>query len=252
MPQLNSEENINNSFFDGQYKEIWRAVIPEDLTVKETEFLEKYFTLNPESRVLDLMCGYGRHALALSRKKIPVTAVDNLPGYINEVKRAAEEEHLPVTSVQADVMVYQPEGLFDLIICMGNSINFFNQTDTQKIISNVFAHLKPGGHFLINTWSLTEIVIKQFRDRYWNEIKGIKFLTESKYLFHPTRIETESIMIAPDGSIETKTGVDYIFSLSEMEAMLTNAGLVLEEVFSVPGKRRFMLGDGRAYLIARK
>ncbi len=74
-------------------------------------------------------------------------------------------------------------------------------------------HLKPGGHFLINTWSLAEIAIKDFRERAWSEIMELKFLTESKFLFQPTRIETDSIIIAPDGTTEIKKGVDYIYSV---------------------------------------
>lgn len=252
MSQLAATENINNIFFDGYYKEIWRSFIPDDLTVKESDFMANYFHLQTGSRVLDLMSGYGRHALALARKGIDVVAVDNLPDYINETKKIAGQERLPVSVVQADVADYEPEGQFDLAICMGNSFNFFETSQAQKITSNVSAHLKPGGYFFINTWSLAEIVIKHFRDRSWSEINGIKFLTESKFLFHPTRIETNCIMMAPGGNSETKMGVDYIYSLSEMEAMLKTAGLTLEEAYSIPGKKPFSLGDARAYLIARK
>jgi 2-polyprenyl-3-methyl-5-hydroxy-6-metoxy-1,4-benzoquinol methylase len=252
MPQFTATENINNSYFDGYYKEMWRAIIPDDLTLKEADFMAQYFNLTPGSRVLDIMCGYGRHAIALSKKGINVSAVDNLADYINEIKKIAEQEQLPLTVIQADAALYEPVGQFDLAICMGNSLNFFDLEHAQKIISDISSHLNPGGHLLINTWTLAEIAIKHFRDRSWSEINGIKFLTESKFLFHPTRIETQSIMIAPDGVTETKTGVDYIYSLSEMESMLKNAGLTLEEVYTIPGKKPFSLGDARAYLIAIK
>ncbi len=61
--------NINDTYFDGHYKEIWRTIIPDELTVKETDFILNYFTLEPGSAVLDLMCGYGRHAFALQKKE---------------------------------------------------------------------------------------------------------------------------------------------------------------------------------------
>ena len=54
-------ENVNNSYFDGYYKDIWREIVPESLTLKEADFLIDYFNLSHESQVLDLMCGYGRH-----------------------------------------------------------------------------------------------------------------------------------------------------------------------------------------------
>lgn len=244
--------NINDTYFDGQYKEIWKTIIPDELTVKEVDFMLPYFNLQPGSNVLDLMCGYGRHAIALAKKGMNVTAVDNLVDYTNEISETAEKEQLPLRVINADVISYKIDDNFDLVLCMGNSLNFFDAADTIKLLGNISAHLKPGGHLLINSWSLTEIAFKNFKEKGWSHIDGLKFLTDSKILFHPTRIETESTIIAADGSTETKMGIDYIFSINEMEAMLKEAGLTLKEVYSIPGRKKFTSGEPRAYLVAEK
>ena len=244
--------NINDTFFDGHYKEIWKTLIPGELTVKEIDFMVPHFGLQPGSKVLDLMCGYGRHAIALAKKGIAVTAVDNLGDYINEIKATAIEDGLPLTASQHDVISYVIDDQFDLAICMGNSLNFFNAADTIKLLANIAAHLKPGGHLLINSWSIAEIVFSKPVSNSWSKIGEYKFLSELKLYFQPTRMEVESIMIAPDGTEETKKGVDYIYSLNEMEAMLQQAGLQLKEVYSIPGRKKFTAGEPRAYLIAGK
>jgi len=46
--------------------------------------------------------------------------------------------------------------------------------------------------------------------------------------------------------------VDYIYSMNEIEAMLNQAGLLLKEVYSIPGRKKFTLGEPRAYLVAVK
>ena len=244
--------NINDTFFDGSYKELWRKIIPEELTVKEVDFMLSYFNLQPGSKVLDLMCGYGRHAIALSRKGIAVTAIDNLEAYTREISTLAEKEQLPLKVVNADVLNYTGEEKADLVICMGNSLNFFNADDTKKLFTLISSCLEPGDQLLINSWSLAEIAIKNFKEKAWSYIGDLKFLTDAKFLFHPTRIETESQMISPDGTTETKNGVDYIFSINEMESMLKETGLVLKEIYSIPGKKKFALGEPRAYLVAVK
>jgi len=244
--------NVNDSYFDGYYKEIWRNIIPDELTNKEVDFIFSYFNLQQESSVLDIMCGYGRHAIALAKKGIKGTAVDNLPDYINEIKKIAEKENLPLQAFQADIANYKTESLFDLVICMGNSLNFFTPQDTSRILASISSSLKPGAHLLINTWSLAEIVIKIFKDKSWSKVGDLKLLADSKFLFHPTRIETQSIIISADGKEEIKTGIDYIYSINELEMMLKNAGLSLKEVYSIPGKKKFTIGDPRAYLIAEK
>lgn len=244
--------NINDTYFDGFYKDIWRTIIPAELTVKEVDFMLPYFKLNQGSKVLDLMCGYGRHALALAQKGIAVTAVDNLAAYINEVEQKATKEALPVKAIRADVVNFKTAEEFDLAICMGNSLNFFNREEVNAILSNTAAQLKKGGHLLINSWSIAEIAIRQFVSSSWSEIDGMKFLSKSEYLFNPARIETKSTIILPGGATEEKLAVDYIYTIDELTAMLLNAGLQLREVYSIPGRKRFTLGEPRAYIVAEK
>ncbi|HMX77122.1 MAG TPA: hypothetical protein PK841_03040, partial [Chitinophagaceae bacterium] len=67
-----------------------------------------------------------------------------------------------------------------------------------------------------------------------------------------SRLESDSTTIAADGSMEQKAGVDFIYSLNEMENLLLATGYKIEEVFSIPGKKKFTLGDPRVYIIAKK
>lgn len=245
-------ENVNNSYFDGNYKDIWKAIIPEELTTRETDFIIQYFDLQPGHKVLDLMCGYGRHALALAKKGMAVTAVDNLAAYIDEINTLAKEASLQIQAVKADVIKYKSGELFDLALCMGNSLNFFSEKEINTLLTSINSQLNKDGHLLINTWSLTEIVAKQFTEKSWSTISGMKYLTDSRYLFHPTRVESETVIISPNGDTETKMAIDYIFSVSEMEAMLNKAGFNLKEIYSIPGRKKFAVGEPRAYIVAVK
>lgn len=244
--------NINDTFFDGYYKEIWKTIIPDELTVKEIDFMIPYFGLQPGSRVLDLMCGYGRHTLALARRGIHVTAVDNLSAYTEEISKTVKEEKLPVAVITGSVIDMKPESSFDLVICMGNSLNFFSEPELEKLLPVVSSSLKGGGYFLINSWSIAEIAFKNFRENGWSQVGDLKFLTASKLLFHPTRIETESTIISTDNKTEIKKGVDYIYSINELERLLRGAGLKITEVYSIPGKKLFTAGEPRAYIIATR
>ncbi|MGZ3853849.1 MAG: class I SAM-dependent methyltransferase, partial [Flavisolibacter sp.] len=143
-------------------------------------------------------------------------------------------------------------GVYDAIICMGNSFAFFDRTDAEKIIRNVSSHLKPGGIFLINSWMVAEIAIKYFKEKDWHYAGDYKCMLEYKYCFFPSRIESEQTIISPEGGVETVKGVDYIFTLDEVDGMLAEGGLRTRDVFSTPKKKRFTLGDGRVYIVAEK
>jgi hypothetical protein len=65
-------------------------------------------------------------------------------------------------------------------------------------------------------------------------------------------MEMNSIIITDSGEREEKIGIDYIFSINEMEAMLNRTGFRLKEIYSIPGKKLFAVGDPRAYVVAEK
>jgi SAM-dependent methyltransferase len=250
MPSVSS--NINNTFFEGSYKYAWKEIIPPGLTEAEVDFIQDIAALNKGAKVLDLMCGYGRHALELGKREIEVIAIDNLGEYIKEIKNRASEGKLPVKAIQADILQASFNITIDAAVCMGNSFAFFNREDAVTILKNISRHLRAGGVLVINSWMIAEIALKHFKEKDWHYAGAYKCMLEYKYHFHPSRIESEQTIISPDGAIEIINGVDYIFTLDEMEKMFNEAGLKTKDVFATPRKKKFTLGDGRVYIVAQK
>jgi len=242
--------NINNSFFDGVYKDVWKGLIPDGLTGVEVDFIMEAGHLERGDRVLDIMCGYGRHALDLGRRGVKVTAVDNLKDYIDEIKDKAKQEGLPIEPVLSGALEVELSGNYDMAICMGNSFAFFDRNDSTILLKKIASHLKPGGILIINSWMIAEIAIKYFREKDWHYVDGYKYLLDYKFLFHPSRIESEQTIIGSNGNIEVIKGIDYIFTLDELESMFKEAGLTTKHLYSTPRKRPFALGDGRIYIVA--
>ncbi len=245
-----SKVNINDNFFEGHYKKIWKDLIPAELTQKELDFMVPYFELKKGSSILDLMCGHGRHTLGLARKGIKVTAIDNLAEYIDEIKATAEIEALPIQTIKQSILDLQAGGNHDLAICMGNSLQFFDAEDLSIILEVVSKSLKKGGHLLINSWSIAEISIRNFKEEVSSPMGEFQFNAKSTWHFSPSRIEIQSSIISPDGSSEDRNSVDYIYSLNEMEWMLKEGGFKMKEVYSIPGRKKFSFGEARAYIVA--
>jgi hypothetical protein len=106
--------------------------------------------------------------------------------------------------------------------------------------------------FYINTWSLTEIAVKNIKEKSWSRIEDFLLISDCKILFYPTRMEMNSIIITDGGKREEKVGIDYIFSINEIKAMLNKTGFRLKEIYSIPGKKLFTIGEPRAYIVAEK
>lgn len=245
--------NINDRFFDGSYREVWRRTIPAGLTEAECDFIQQSAGLGPGAPVLDLLCGYGRHSLELARRGQQLTAVDNSAPYIEEIRQKAAAEGLPVTAVCAAALDYAPaEAAFDAVLCMGNSFAFFDPTDTARLCAAIGRALRPGGCFVFNSWTIAEVALRHFQERVWNQLEGYKYLVASRWLHSPSRIESEHTLVSDAGTVETLQAVDYIYSLNELEGFFAAAGLVLEGVWSTPRRRPFRPADPVAYVVARR
>lgn len=243
---------INNIFFNGLYKEVWKKLIPPGLSEAECVFIEDVAGLQNGDFVLDLMCGYGRHTLPLARSGYPVTAIDNLEDYIKEIDVTVTAENLPVQSIAASVLTTSFPHQYKAIICMGNSFAFFNREEAISLLENIAAHLLPEGVLIINSWMIAEIAIRHFKERDWINVDTYKYLMRYDFLFNPHRIESEHTVVADDGKIEVINGIDYIFTLAELAAMLQQAGLSTKALYSTPSKRTFKFGDSTIYIVVNK
>jgi cyclopropane fatty-acyl-phospholipid synthase-like methyltransferase len=247
-----AEPNINDVFFAGMYKDVWKKLIPPGLTEAETEFIREIAGLSEGKKVLDLMCGNGRHTLLLGKKGLAVDAVDNQEDYISELTSAAEKDGLPIKAFLTGALDFSPADSYDAIICMGNSLAFFNREDTLTLLRRISGCLKEGGTLIINSWMIAEIAFKHFRERDWQQVGNYKYLLDYKYHINPSRIESEHTILREDGAVEVIRGVDYIFTLQELAEMFRVNGLRIRSLFSTPKKKKFTLGDNRIYIVVEK
>lgn len=244
--------NINNQFFDGIYQEVWRRIIPAGLSEAEVDFIEEMGSLEKGEHILDIMCGYGRHALELAKRGYAVTAIDNAAEYISEIQSKAEVQQLPVQARHGSILDVELDREYKAIVCMGNSFAFFSEEEALSIARKLSEHITKGGVFIINTWAIAEIAIRHFKEKEWHELDGFKYLIAGKFLFNPTRIESIHTIIDEDKTIEDITGIDYILTLSELQKLFKTAGFSFSGIYSTPRKRAFNFGDTRAYILFQK
>jgi SAM-dependent methyltransferase len=246
--------NPNHSYFDGHYQEIWKQVIPEQLTDKEIGHLVDQYGLNTSTQVLDLMCGHGRHTLALAAKGIPVTAVDNLSSYIQQIEQVATSHSLPISTFCQNLLEWNPVAGHDWALCMGNSLNFFSPVELPVLLRKVADSLVPGGYFWINSWSIAEIALPrtQNKESHSSEVGPYQHTNHFELKNDPLRIEIQSIIKDELGDEEEKLAIDYLYSIEELRHYLAAAGLQLIKAESVPGKKLFSEGDPRVYILSQK
>jgi len=102
--------------------------------------------------VLDAGCGTGRVAIELSRRGCDVVGVDMDPGML-EAARQKAPELVWIEGDLADASLVVGRN-FDLVVMAGNVLIFVTPGTEDKVVSNMAAHLAPGGR-LVAGYSLT-------------------------------------------------------------------------------------------------
>ncbi len=121
----------------------------------EVQFIQELFGLPPKSRILDIGCGVGRHAIQLARAGYSVTGVDLTPAMILEGSRMAKQAGVKVDFIVADATQYVAAEPFDAAICLcegGIGLIGHDEDPIQhdlSILRNVAASLRPGAPFLL-------------------------------------------------------------------------------------------------------
>ena len=102
-------------------------------------------------RALELAVGTGRVALPLSRRGVEVHGIEISPDMVERLRAKPGAEL--VTVHIGDMATVRVDGSFDLVYLVYNTItNLLDQDRQVDCFTNAATHLRPGGHFVIETF----------------------------------------------------------------------------------------------------
>lgn len=143
-------------FFDGFAPQYMKECFVTN-TVAEVDFVLEEAGIAPGSRVLDVGCGTGRHAVELAKRGYRVTGVDLSPGMLAEARKAAEAADVEMELVHSDAAAFRSEPVFDAAICLcEGAFGLLGDADDPcdrdvAILRAVCGALKPGATFVLTT-----------------------------------------------------------------------------------------------------
>jgi SAM-dependent methyltransferase len=138
------------------YKRGWTLDIKNQSWVEDTEnqveFIIKTLKLTGKERVLDLACGYGRHAISFARKGYSVVGVDITTEYIIDAQKTARAESLSADFINSDIRDIKYENEFDVVLNLADGAIGYLESDEENLkIFDVISHaLKSGGKSFID------------------------------------------------------------------------------------------------------
>jgi len=239
------------NFFEGLSVDYWKAAVPPAWTKAEIEFLWDVLGLRAGASVLDVPCGYGRHALALAARGVRVTGFDISETYIKYLRAAARRKQLPIRARKGNLVEVPFGSGFDGAYCLGNSFGYFDDAGTALFCRKTAEALGSGGRFVVFTSMAAESLLPDFREREWMEAGGIDVLLENRYDAGRSVLQTHFTFIR-DGRREKHSAEHRIYTVAEIKNLLTVNGFASVSCFGSTAKIPFQFMDPQLYLVAEK
>jgi SAM-dependent methyltransferase len=180
-------------------------------------------------KVADLCCGMGRIAVELARRDFTVTGVDITASYLQAAAELAKDE-VQLELIQADVRDFVRPQAYDLALNMYTSFGYFDDpADDLRFVSNARQSLKRGGQFVIEVDG-KELTARDFSEDEWFEREGWTVLTEYRPVNNWGGLWHRWIVFQ-DGQRFERSFVRRMYSATEMEALLRQAGFASVEFY---------------------
>lgn len=222
--------------FGGEYYARWvmRGATTWNLageTATHVEFILRSMKLKPNSSILDVACGHGRHSIALAQRGFAVTGIDLSPELLAVARHEAGEAGVDVQWIEAD-MRDSPPGTFDAAISMDTSFGYFvSEDDDQAVLDAVHRALRPGGRFFLDVLA-RDAHVEQDQPRFWRELPGGELLLLDRHFDGASsRLRIDALMVDPDGSRHTRVFDIRLYTETELRRMFGRAGFTVRQVW---------------------
>lgn len=122
-------------------------------TVGECDFIEKEIGRKKSTKILDIGCGTGRHAIELASRGYKVVGIDLSESQLKRAREKAAQRKLKIDFQRHDARKLPFKSEFDLaiMICEGSFPLMETDEMNYKILKNAAKALKPGGKFIFTT-----------------------------------------------------------------------------------------------------
>jgi SAM-dependent methyltransferase len=233
--------------FDEDYLRTLPFLTPQ-ATQAEAEFVADAMGLTPGAQVLDVGCGYGRHAMELAARGFHVVGLDLSTALLLRGGEEAQRRGLQINFVRGDMRELDFDAQFDGAYCLFSTFGYFDDETNKRTVANVARALKPGGRVMLEILN-RDYVIADLPTRVWWEGDGCVVLEEVELNYFSSRIQVNRSVVFDDGrQLEQEISI-RAYSLHEVGKLMHAAGFRVLEVSGGYQTRGRFFGNQSRHII---
>ncbi len=226
-----SQKASNTAWYEDWFGQDYLEVYPhrdEQEARQQVDFVEQTLPVNTSRQILDLGCGSGRHANEMSSRGYSVTGLDLSPTLLELAKQKSTDASNRF--VMADMRRLPFCRVFDVVVSFFTTFGYFDSdAENIKTLLSIESVLRPGGVFMQDYVNKSH-VIDNLVPRDERQQGDFEVLQERNYDQKTQRVE-KKITLRRNGNTREYFESVRLYSLGEMQELLTKAGLTLEKTF---------------------
>jgi SAM-dependent methyltransferase len=225
---------------------------------RSVDWITSHFHVGSGTQIADFGCGPGLYTNSLAKKQAHLTGIDFSQNSLHYAKNQAAKDGLDVDYVLQNYLDYTSDKRFDLIIMIMCDFCVLSPIQRNIMLSKYHSLLKPGGHVLLDVYSL-----HAFNERkesfgyepnqlngFWSQKKYYGFLNVFKY--EETKVVLDKYTIIEPNRTRTIYNWLQYYSPEVLRKEFKSHGLMVESLFSDVAGTPFDLESHEYAIVARK
>ena len=235
-------------FHRGLAARFWRAA---GAAMAEDDVRVAKPLLGDARSVLDVPCGDGRMTIRLAAAGYDAIGIDVIGEEVEHARAAARAAGQTARFAVGDLKALPDVGRVDAVLSWGNSFGYLSPPDTARSLANLHGALRPGGRLVLESLTIAEsLLVRGVQAAAEYEYDGIRMTTANRYRVEESRIESDVVFEAADGTVERTRLAHRVHTAGELVRLVEAAGFGGVRLLAGDGATPYALGAPKLILVA--
>ncbi len=238
-----------DGLYDPDYLYFYSDTFAVEDAAAQVDRVCRALSLKRGSRVLDLGCGHGRHAVELALRGHLVTGVDRSEYFIDRARRFATDLDVAIDFRVEDLRALEDVEGYDAALMLFDVFGAHSDGENLDVLRRVRRSLEPGGGFCLDLrnrdWvvrAVPPVTVLQKGDDLMVDRHGFDPKT-GRLVDHRTLVR--------DGRVREVRFSVRLYSFTEVKALLESAGFEVTDVWGSWEGAPLTLATNRMVVFAR-